>query len=99
MPLTWIENYNLLIFDQIDSTNNEAFRLIKNGIKGNFVIVAREQTAGKGSNKRSWESILGNLHMSILIQPIVSISRIKELSFLVAVVLHKTIKKFIINSN
>ena len=99
MQLPWLKNYNLLIFDQIDSTNSEAFRLIKNGVKGNFVIVAREQTAGKGSNGRFWQSIPGNLHMTILLQPTISISRLKELSFLVAVTIHKTVKELIMNSN
>ncbi len=99
MQLPWLKNYNLLIFDQIDSTNSEALRLIKNGVKGNFVIVAREQTGGRGSKGRFWQSIPGNLHMSILFQPMVSISRLKELSFLVAVVLYETIQESISKSS
>ncbi len=99
MQSQWLKNYNLLIFNRIDSTNSEAFRIIKNNIKGNFVIVAKEQTNGKGSKGKSWKSIAGNLHMSILLQSTVSISRLKELSFLIAVVLHETIKELIIKSN
>ena len=80
--LPWPKDYNLLLFDRIDSTNDEALRLAKSGIKGNFVIVAKAQTNSRGTKGKPWESIIGNLHMSILLQPAVSINRIKELSFL-----------------
>lgn len=94
MQSSWLENYTLLTFDKIDSTNDEAIRLIKKGIQGNILIVADKQTNGKGSKEKSWKSIAGNLHMSILLQPIVDINRITELPFLVAVILNETIKEF-----
>lgn len=94
MLLPWLKNYDLLIFDQIDSTNSEALRLAKTGVKGNFVIVAREQTDGKGRKGKLWESISGNLHMSILLRPMVDMCRIKELSFLTAVTLYEVIQEF-----
>jgi BirA family biotin operon repressor/biotin-[acetyl-CoA-carboxylase] ligase len=95
MSLSWLKNYNLLIFDQIDSTNNEALRLAKTNIVGNFVIIARTQTAGKGQKSRSWASVSGNLHASILLQTDLPANRLKELSFLTAVALHKTITAYI----
>lgn len=95
MPLSWLKNYNFLIFDQIDSTNSEAIRLVKANVTGDFVIAAREQTAGRGQRGRLWESIPGNLHASLLLQSRLDINRLKELSFLTAVVLHKTILSFI----
>jgi len=93
--LPWPKDYNLLLFDRIDSTNDEALRLAKSGIKGNFVIVAKAQTNSRGTKGKPWESIIGNLHMSILLQPAVSINRIKELSFLTAIVLREAILEFI----
>lgn len=95
MTLSWLKNYNLLIFDQIDSTNNEALRLAKAKVIGDFVIVARKQTAGKGQKGRKWESIPGNLHASLLLQSELDLNRLKELSFLTAVVLHKTVSDFV----
>ena len=93
--LPWAKDYNLLIFDRIDSTNDEALRLAKSGVNGNFVIIARAQTNGRGTKGKPWESIIGNLHTSILLQPHVSINRTKELSFLTAIVLRETILEFI----
>lgn len=94
MTLSWLKNYNLLIFDQVDSTNSEALRLVKANVTGDFIIVAREQTAGRGQKGRVWESIPGNLHASILLESNFDLNRLKELSFLTAVALHKTIISF-----
>ena len=44
------------IFDVIDSSNEEAKRQIKNKIDDEFLIIAREQTAGKGRKGRNFYS-------------------------------------------
>lgn len=95
MEEEWLKNYSLLNYSILDSTNAEGFRIIRNHIKGNFVIIAREQTHGRGSQGKLWESLSGNLHMSIIIRPDVNTSRLKELPFFLAIVIQKTIKEFI----
>ena len=47
---------NIEIFDEIDSTNEEAKRRIKGGACEDFVLIARKQTAGKGRKGRSFYS-------------------------------------------
>ena len=47
---------NIDILDEIDSTNEEAKRRIKEGASDDFVLVARKQTAGKGRKGRSFYS-------------------------------------------
>ena len=47
---------NTEILDEIDSTNEEAKRRIKDGASEDFVLVARKQTAGKGRKGRSFYS-------------------------------------------
>lgn len=91
VPVPWLKQFDLLIFDRIDSTNDEAIRLLKAGVRGNFVIIAREQNKGKGQKGKSWQSINGNLHASILIKSDLSFDRLKELSFLTAVAIHDAI--------
>ena len=44
------------ILDEIDSTNEEAKRRIKDGYKNDFALVARKQTKGKGRKGRSFYS-------------------------------------------
>lgn len=59
--------YKHLHFDTIDSTNLEAKRLIDAGqIDSPTVIVADEQTGGKGRLGRSWSSPKGNLYASVI---------------------------------
>ena len=67
MRLDWLKNYNLLVFQTVDSTNSEALRLANSGAIGNFVVVSNLQTGGRGSKGRLWKSIAGNLHASILL--------------------------------
>ncbi|MCH7592772.1 MAG: biotin--[acetyl-CoA-carboxylase] ligase [Planctomycetes bacterium] len=43
--------------DTVDSTNEEAKRLIRRGeLRGSAYVLAREQTSGRGSRGRSWAS-------------------------------------------
>lgn len=43
-------------FDRIDSTNDEALRRLREGKSGHCLIVAREQSAGRGRRGHQWRS-------------------------------------------
>jgi BirA family biotin operon repressor/biotin-[acetyl-CoA-carboxylase] ligase len=56
-------------FDQIDSTNAEAFRLARVNAPKSLLLVAGKQTAGRGQRGHSWESDAGlNLLCTWLIE-------------------------------
>jgi BirA family biotin operon repressor/biotin-[acetyl-CoA-carboxylase] ligase len=61
-------------YDTVDSTNEEARRLAKNGERGPLWIVAREQTAGRGRRGRAWISESGNLFATLLMPVTISLS-------------------------
>ncbi len=63
--------FKTLQYDQLDSTNAEAARLWQTGnARPGMVIVANEQTGGKGHGNNQWESEPGkNLTFSILYKP------------------------------
>jgi len=84
MSLDWLKNYNLLVFQTVDSTNSEALRLANSGAIGNFVVVSNLQTGGRGSKGRLWKSIAGNLHASILLDSSVDCKKHPQLSFVIA---------------
>ena len=84
MSLDWLKNYNLLIFQTVDSTNSEAPRLANSEAIGNFVVVSNLQTGGRGSKGRLWKSIAGNLHASILLDSSVDCKKHPQLSFVIA---------------
>ena len=54
------------LFQEIDSTNDEARRVIKSGVSGINLIVADAQTAGRGRRGRTWVSPAGGLYMSFI---------------------------------
>lgn len=54
----------------MDSTNNYAKRIAEQGAETGTLVVAEEQTGGKGRRGRSWETPKGaNIAMTILLKP------------------------------
>lgn len=54
-------------YETIDSTQDEAKRLIESGqIKDLGVVIADEQTKGKGTKGRAWSSPKGGIYLSIV---------------------------------
>lgn len=63
------DDYALLEFDSIDSTNLEAWSIVEDGRVSSSVtvIIAKSQTKGAGKAGRVWVSESGNLFCSLLI--------------------------------
>ena len=86
--LDWLERYNLLLFNEIDSTNLEAKRLISSGIKDDFVLVAAKQLHGRGRSNKSWVSEPGNLYLSLVLRPYAKKENFTQLSFVTSLALY-----------
>lgn len=99
MKLDWVNEYNLLMFEELDSTSLEALRLAKAGVEGKYVIWAREQNAGKGQRGKSWLSPAGNLYMSILFCHEFELEKLSQLSFVVANALYDAITELAASNN
>ena len=54
-------------FDRVDSTMDEAFRLHAGGGENLSVVLAHEQTSGRGRFGRRWLSVEGGLYASLLL--------------------------------
>jgi BirA family biotin operon repressor/biotin-[acetyl-CoA-carboxylase] ligase len=64
------------LLDEVDSTNDEAARQLAAGRSAPFVVLARQQTRGRGRLGRSWHSEAnGNLYASFAFRPRVAPSR------------------------
>jgi BirA family biotin operon repressor/biotin-[acetyl-CoA-carboxylase] ligase len=79
--------YRLLCYDAVDSSNDEAKRLARNGAVEGTVVWAREQTAGRGRRGRLWVSPPGNLYASLILRPLESPARAAQLGFATALAL------------
>lgn len=74
---------------KINSTSTHALSLIKDKlVKGNFLIVADEQSSGRGKEKKSWFSPHGGLWFSLGLYNVVQDSSI---TLFMATLIHQTI--------
>jgi BirA family biotin operon repressor/biotin-[acetyl-CoA-carboxylase] ligase len=93
-----IEHFNFLTFDEVESTNDLAFSLIKEGCAGNnFIIIANTQSKGRGRRDRSWTSPAGNIYLSLILQ-FTKIDNITDYSFLTACAIGDALRSYDINS-
>jgi len=70
---------NLVTFDKIDSTNSEAERHLAADSRTPLVILAREQTQGRGRRGRTWHSpSAGNLYSTFVFRPNLEPARLQD---------------------
>jgi len=61
--------WSVQVFEVIDSTNAEALRLLQADKPAPFLVLAEQQTAGRGRRGRQWVSPLAqNLYMSLVVR-------------------------------
>lgn len=82
----------LHFFASIDSTNTYAARLAREGATEGTVVIADEQTGGKGRLGRSWVSPPGlNLYLSLILRPQAPTTLAPQTNLLAAVAVADTI--------
>jgi BirA family biotin operon repressor/biotin-[acetyl-CoA-carboxylase] ligase len=63
-------NYHNELWDSIDSTNTRCAALVKEGVDNGAIVIARQQTAGRGRLGRIWISPPdAGVYLSFLIKP------------------------------
>lgn len=61
--------FSLHIFDSVSSTNQTLWDLLGRGAEAGSVVIATQQTAGRGQWGRQWISHTGGLYLSVAIAP------------------------------
>jgi BirA family biotin operon repressor/biotin-[acetyl-CoA-carboxylase] ligase len=85
----------LMLLDQVDSTNDEAARQLAAGRPAPFVILARQQTKGRGRLGRSWHSEAnGNFYASFAFRPQLSPQRMPTFTLWMGVNVCEVIANF-----
>ncbi|MDQ6967374.1 MAG: biotin--[acetyl-CoA-carboxylase] ligase [Mariprofundaceae bacterium] len=81
-------------FDSLDSSNREAMRQAEAGAKEGTVIVADQQSAGRGRLGRTWHTVGESLALSIILRPPLSPEKVSQLSLLTAVALQHALSQY-----
>jgi BirA family biotin operon repressor/biotin-[acetyl-CoA-carboxylase] ligase len=83
----------VLLFDRIDSTNRVAMELGREGAPEGAVVIAEEQTSGRGRLGRTWLAPpCSSILMSILLRPRIPPSRAFSLTAIASVALLRAIQ-------
>ncbi len=85
------QRFRHISLENCDSTNTYCLDIAKNGESGNLWVTAKTQSAGKGSRGRSWESLFGNLHASLLLHNPCKKEHLAGLTFVAALAARDTI--------
>ena len=81
-------------FESLDSTNIKAKQLAELGEEEGALVVAEEQTAGKGRRGRGWASEAGTgIYMTLLLRPKLSPHRVSGLTLLAALAVTQAIRE------
>lgn len=81
-------------FDVVESTQIVAHKRAQEGVKEGHVVIANEQTAGKGRLGRKWHSRSGtSVSMSIILRPNLPPQQTPQLTLLTAVAVVRAIKQ------
>jgi len=84
----------IVVLDVTRSTNSDAISLGRDGEAEGTVVIAEQQTAGRGRLGRSWESSRGvNLYISILLRPAIAPASAPQLSLVAGVAVAETVRE------
>ena len=83
----------LYVFKEVSSTNTVARFLSMNGIADGSVIISEKQTAARGRSGKAWESPLGGVWLSIVLNPHVDYSKLPLITLATGVAVAKTLEK------
>ena len=84
----------LYYYDSIDSTNTKAKELAEDGHPSGTLVVADQQTAGKGRRGRSWESPTGTgIFMTLMLKPEINPNNASMLTLVAAMAPTRAIRR------
>lgn len=85
--------YHVERFEALGSTNDYLKQIAESGAPEGTVVIAEEQTAGKGRLGRSWDSPEGGAWFSVLLKPPIPVEQAGWVSLLIAVSLARALRE------
>lgn len=84
---------DIYIFNEVISTNTIAKFLSMNGVGNGAVVISEKQTKARGRSGKNWESPLGGVWLSIILNPNVNHSKIPLITLATGVAVENTLKR------
>lgn len=85
---------NIISYRKVDSTNDIAYELAEKGMKEGGVVLADEQSKGKGRHGRIWSSPpKGGIYMSCVLRPRIALNEVPKITLLAAVAVAKAVRE------
>ncbi len=85
---------NGYVYDILPSTNSHAWQLRRENIRPPFIVIAKQQTAGKGQRGNIWRSPPGGLYLSMVLELNLSVKYIAHLSPFIVYGIVTELRKF-----
>jgi len=87
--------FDVLAFDRLASTSDEAKRRARDGAAEGTLVTAASQTAGRGRQGRTWVSEPGNLYASLVLRPQATPAQAAQLGFAASLAIGDACLKFL----
>lgn len=84
---------DIYIFKEVMSTNTLAKFFAENGSKDGTVIISEKQTNAKGRSGKAWESPLGGVWLSIVLNPYVDQTKLPIITLATGLAVEKTFER------
>jgi BirA family biotin operon repressor/biotin-[acetyl-CoA-carboxylase] ligase len=85
----------LRILESVASTQDYCLHAVQEGATEEFAVLAREQTGGRGSRGRHWQSLRGNLHLSVLLREPLPLQQAAGFALLAGLALLEALERFL----
>jgi len=87
----------IYVHRKIDSTQNRAFELARQGAEQGTVVVAQIQENGRGRQDKQWVSDKGGLYFSIIYRPERTLAEVVGLTKMIGLCVKKAVEKIMTN--
>lgn len=90
-----LAEWNIVYYEQIDSSNNEAKRMAEAGEQRTTLVLAGEQTGGKGRRGRTWVTPKDTaIAMSLLLRPSIRPEHASAVTLVMGLAIAKACREF-----
>lgn len=96
-PVSFLSDNKIVcyVYESLNSTNTQAWQLCNDqNLDNAFVVVAKEQTAGKGQRGNIWHSSLGGLYLTVVFPSQINLAKVNHLTLFSAVGIADSFNKY-----